>query len=75
MHAHMTKTISLSEEAYDLLKRHKRRRESFSDAVKRLAASQTSLLDLLNLYPELVGDTEYAEEVRAARASIEARLG
>ncbi len=75
MHAHMTKTISLSDEAYRLLRRHKRNEESFSDVVKRLSQSRTSLLDLLDLYPELVGDAEYGNEVKAARAEIEARLG
>ncbi len=75
MHIHMTKTISLSNDAYDLLRKHKREHESFSDAVKRLATSRTPLVDLLNLYPELVGDTEYVDEVRAVRATLEARLG
>ncbi|MFQ5837833.1 MAG: antitoxin VapB family protein [Thermoplasmata archaeon] len=70
----MTKTISLSDEAYHLLKRHKRDEESFSDTVKRLSRSRASLLDLLDLYPELVGDPEYADAVHAARAEIETRL-
>ncbi len=72
---HMTKTISLSEEAYGRLKRHKRGKESFSDTVKRLASSRSSLLDLLDLYPELVGDPEYAEHALSIRREIEARLG
>jgi predicted CopG family antitoxin len=71
----MTKTISLSEDAYRLLKRHKRRGESFSDTVRRLAARRSTLGDLLDLYPELVGDAEFAERVRAARREMEARLG
>ncbi|MEE9181712.1 MAG: antitoxin VapB family protein [candidate division NC10 bacterium] len=72
---HMTKTISLSEEAYRRLKRHKRGKESFSDTVKRLASSRSSLLDLLDLHPELVGDPEYPEHVLSVRREIEARLG
>lgn len=71
----MTKTISLSDDAYCLLKKHKRRGESFSDAVRRLVASRSTLEDLLDLYPELVGDTEFAERVHAARREMEARLG
>ncbi|MEE9236991.1 MAG: antitoxin VapB family protein [Thermoplasmata archaeon] len=71
----MTKTISLSEDAYRLLKRQKRGEESFSDTVRRLAASRSSLVDLLGLYPELVGDSEFADQAHAARQEIEARLG
>jgi predicted CopG family antitoxin len=71
----MTKTISLSEEAYRTLRRHKRPGESFSDAVRRLAASRSSLTDLLDLYPELVGDSDYAESVKAVKRELEARLG
>lgn len=75
IHAHMTKTISLSDEAYRTLRRHKRTRESFSDTVRRLTASRPSLKDLLELYPELVGDADYTKSVRAVREELETRLG
>jgi predicted CopG family antitoxin len=41
-----TKTISLSEEAYDRLKRRKREGESFNDVVNRLAGERP-LLDIV----------------------------
>lgn len=41
-----TKTISLSEEAYDRLKRRKREDESFNDVVNRLAGERP-LLDIV----------------------------
>jgi len=36
-----TKTVSLDEEAYRLLKAHKREGESFSDVVKRIVDEQS----------------------------------
>lgn len=41
-----TKTISLSKEAYDRLKRRKREGESFNDVVNRLAGERP-LLDIV----------------------------
>lgn len=43
---HVTKTISLSDEAYDRLEARKREGESFSDVVERLAGER-SLLEIV----------------------------
>lgn len=48
-----TKTISLAEDAYEKLKRHKREGESFSDVVRRL----TGEVDLSAYYGRLEEDT------------------
>lgn len=52
-----TKTISLAEDAYEKLKRHKREGESFSDVVRRLTGDVT----LAEYYGRLEDDT--AEEL------------
>ena len=43
----MVKTISLSDEAYNLLKSIKRKNESFSDVIKRLVGCKGRLSDCL----------------------------
>lgn len=64
-----TKTISLAEDAYERLKRHKREDESFSDVVRRLTGDDFSLSDY---YGALDDDT--AEELdRIIDARREAR--
>ncbi|MBU2617768.1 MAG: hypothetical protein KKI07_03735 [Euryarchaeota archaeon] len=68
----MTKTISLSDEAYDLLKKMKLGKESFSDTIKKLAG-RGKLSEVLDLYPEIKGE-EYEESVKELRKKIDARL-
>ncbi|MDI6640320.1 MAG: antitoxin VapB family protein [Methanocellales archaeon] len=68
----MTKTISLSDEAYDLLKKMKLGKESFSDTIKKLA-ERGKLSEVLDLYPE-IKDEEYEESVKELRKKIDARL-
>lgn len=48
-----TKTISLAEDAYERLKRHKRKGESFSDVVRRL----TDDVQLASYFGRLDDDT------------------
>ena len=61
-----TKTISLAEDAYEQLKRHKRAGESFSDVVRRLAGD----VSLSEYFGRL--DEETAEDIEAV---IESRRG
>lgn len=68
----MTKTISLSDEAYDILKRMKTGKESFSDTIKKLAG-RGKLSEILDLYPEIT-DKEYEKSVKDLRKKIDARL-
>ncbi len=63
----MTKTISLSDEAYNLLKSVKRKNESFSDVIKRLVGSKGRLIDALEMYPELAESEDYEESIRKLR--------
>ena len=71
----MTKTISLSEEAYRVLRRHKLAQESFSDAVTRLAARGGRLSEIIGLHPELRGRTDLASIVRENRRKMDRRVG
>ena len=70
----MTKTISLSDEAYELLRRHKLAHESFSDAVTRLARLSGKLSDVIGLHPELRGKTGLTRLVQNHRREIDRRV-
>lgn len=74
-HTQMTKTISLSEEAYRLLRRHKLASESFSDTVTRLARQGGKLSEVVGLYPELRGRTGLANLVRENRRRLDRQVG
>ena len=71
----MTKTISLSDEAYTVLKRHKLATESFSDTVVRLARHGGKLSEVIGLFPELARKTGLERVVRENRRRIDARVG
>jgi len=51
-----TKTISLADDAYERLKRHKREDESFSDVVRRLTGEDFSLRDYYGVLDEDTGE-------------------
>ncbi|MEK6851363.1 MAG: antitoxin VapB family protein [Candidatus Thermoplasmatota archaeon] len=70
----MTKTISLSDEAYEHLRRHKLGDESFSDAVLRLTRQGGRLSDVIGLCPELRGATGLARIVRENRRRLDRRV-
>ena len=61
---HVSKSIRLSEEAYERLAAHKREDETFSDVVIRLAGER-SLLDLAGLLSD--------DEAQALREAVEKR--
>ena len=54
----MTKNITLSEEAYSVLRRIKRKNESFSDVIIRIIGNKGGLSEILDQYPELKDNTE-----------------
>ncbi|MCU4754120.1 antitoxin VapB family protein [Halobacteria archaeon AArc-curdl1] len=60
----MSKSIRLSEEAYERLEAHKRENETFSEVVLRLAGER-SLLDIAGILDE--------EEANALRDAIDER--
>lgn len=53
---HMSKSIRLSEDAYERLAAHKKEDETFSDVVLRLAGER-SLLDIANILSDEDADT------------------
>ncbi len=61
---HMSKSIRLSEDAYERLAAHKREDETFSDVVLRLAGER-SLLDIAGVLSD--------EEADAVRDAVEER--
>ena len=63
-----SKTITITEDAYDKLAAHKRADESFSDLIKRLAGKRRDPMDSVGSYPGL------GESFAAARAELEADL-
>lgn len=65
----MSKSIRLSEEAYERLAAHKREDETFSDVVLRLAGER-SLLELAGILTDEEADAleEAVEERRSRRA-------
>jgi len=66
----MTKTISLSDEAYNLLKSVKRKEESFSDVIKRLLGKKGRLSEVLFMYPELKNAEEFEIAVEEVKEKI-----
>lgn len=61
-----TKTISLSEDAYEDLKKMKRKGESFSDVVRKLT-NEKSLLDIAAIWE----DKELERNIRKTREKTE----
>ena len=66
---HMSKSIRLSEDAYERLAAHKREDETFSDVVLRLAGER-SLVELAGIHTDDEADAmrEAVEERRARRS-------
>ncbi|MFQ6052307.1 MAG: antitoxin VapB family protein [Candidatus Hydrothermarchaeota archaeon] len=70
----MTKTISLSDEAYALLSKLKLKGESFSDTIIRLAKRRGKLIEIIDLYPELTELEEFEVAIKKQREEIDHRL-
>jgi len=61
-----TKTIALEREAYELLKRRKRKGESFSDVVKRIAREPRPLSAFAGLWSKHLS----ARDIREIEAAL-----
>ncbi len=64
-----TKTISIKEDVYDLLKSIKRKNESFSDLLKRLTIKQNSfkILEKIAGTMDLGNTNELIDDIRKKR--------
>ncbi len=60
-----TKTIALDREAYELLRRRKRKGESFSDAVKRVARETRPLSGFAGVWRKHLSEVEIQEIAKA----------
>lgn len=59
----MTKTVSVTEEAYDALTREKREGESFTDVIIRLTKRRARLSDFAGIWKDIPeGDLKEAQE-------------
>lgn len=67
-----TKTIALDREAYELLRRRKRKGESFSDAVKRVAREARPLSAFAGVWKKHLSDEDIAEIEKAIARGREA---
>ncbi len=72
----MTKSISLSDDVYTLLKSIKGEEESFSELIRRLTGNMNKgrLMEIVDLYPELSELSEYEETVTGLRKRIDEEL-
>lgn len=62
-----TKTISLMDDAYDLLKMQKSRNESFSDVVRRLATMKRNIMEFAGALD--ISDNE-AKEIKEVMVDL-----
>lgn len=60
------RTITISEEAYRALSKHKREKESFTEAILRLASERGEASKLLALIRSLEADEELAANIEKA---------
>ena len=65
-----TKTITIMDDAYELLSRNKRKDESFSDVVRREFSKKGSILDLAGAWSDL-SDKDAEEMEKAIKKSRE----
>lgn len=65
-----TKTITIMDDAYELLARNKRKDESFSDVVRREFSKKGSILDLAGAWSDL-SDKDAGEMEKVIKKSRE----
>ena len=66
-----TKSLTITEEAYDRLKAHKRAGESFTDTILRLAGSERDVLKGFGAMKDVEG---FREAVDGGREELDADL-
>lgn len=67
------KTVALDRDAYELLRRRKRKGESFSDVVKRIAGTRRPITDLAGLWSRMP-EAEFQKIADAIRRGRELDL-
>ena len=67
-----TKNISITEDAYNLLSRHKRLNESFSQVIREHFTKKKHLLDFAGAWSDMSKEewTEFEENVKSVRTSM-----
>lgn len=71
IYAYMTKVISLSDDAYDLLKAMKTEGESFSEVVRRI--SHKDIFDFFGAWPDKNELDRISKELKKERESFKTR--
>ncbi|MHB9287494.1 antitoxin VapB family protein [Halobacteriales archaeon Cl-PHB] len=66
-----TKSLTITEEAYERLRKHKREGESFTETILRLTGAER---DLLAGYGSMADEADFREAVEATRADLDADL-
>lgn len=66
-----TKSLTITEEAYERLKEHKREDESFTDTILRLTGAER---DLLKGFGSMTDVTGFREAVEGTRDELDADL-
>ncbi|MFC7080614.1 antitoxin VapB family protein [Halorussus caseinilyticus] len=59
-----TKSLTITEEAYDRLKEHKRDEESFTDTILRLTGSDRDVMKGFGMMSDVEGFREAVEDTR-----------
>ncbi|MBU0906768.1 MAG: antitoxin VapB family protein [Nanoarchaeota archaeon] len=63
-----TKTISIMQDAYNLLLRNKMRNESFSDAIRRILTKNDNILEFAGAWREI--EDKEVKEMKKAIANL-----
>ena len=68
----VTKNISITEEAYNLMKRHKRHGESFSEVIREHFKKKNSILDYAGIWADVPEKEwkEFEQRVVGARKGL-----